>query len=89
MLEANPLPAEFAPHRRDTDAIMAPDDRTEVQAKLIAAWRAAAERLIEAGYEPGEVFEAMATVALSGVSGHAAHDRPRDDPSEEPPPVAA
>ena len=36
-----------------------------VNAKLTAAWRAAVARLIEAGYEPGDVYATMIKVGLS------------------------
>jgi hypothetical protein len=39
-------------------------DRTEERKKLTAAWHAAVKRLLEAGYEPNDVFETMAAVGL-------------------------
>jgi len=36
-----------------------------VKPKLTAAWRAAVARLIEAGYEPGDVYATMIKVGLS------------------------
>jgi hypothetical protein len=39
-------------------------DRTEERKKLTAAWQAAVKRLLEAGYEPNDVFETMAAVGL-------------------------
>jgi hypothetical protein len=39
-------------------------DRTEERKKLTAAWHAAVKRLLEAGYEPTDVFETMAAVGL-------------------------
>ena len=37
----------------------------DVNAKLSAAWRAAVARLIEAGYEPVDVYATMVKVGLS------------------------
>ena len=42
-----------------------------VNAKLTAAWRAAVARLIEAGYEPVEVYATMIKVGLSFEIGRA------------------
>jgi hypothetical protein len=47
----------------------------DVKAKLTAAWRAAVARLIEAGYEPADVYATMISVGLSG-----AEDRANDNP---------
>ena len=47
----------------------------EVKIKLTLAWRAAASWLIEAGYEPREVYATMTSVALSGAGGQA-NDNP-------------
>ena len=46
-----------------------------VNAKLTAAWRAAVARLIEAGYEPGDVYATMIKVGLSF-----AKDQANDNP---------
>jgi hypothetical protein len=37
----------------------------DVNAKLTGAWRAAVARLIEAGFEPGDVYATMIKVGLS------------------------
>ena len=37
----------------------------DVNAKLTGAWRAAVARLIEAGYEPADVYATMIKVGLS------------------------
>jgi hypothetical protein len=47
----------------------------EIKKKLTIAWRAAATRLIEAGYEPRDVYATMTSVALSGAGGQA-NDNP-------------
>ena len=47
----------------------------EIKTKLTIAWRAAATRLIEAGYEPRDVYATMTSVALSGAGGQA-NDNP-------------
>ena len=47
----------------------------ESKTKLMLAWRAAATRLIEAGYEPHDVYATMTSVALSGAGGQA-NDNP-------------
>jgi hypothetical protein len=39
-------------------------DRIEVRKKLTAAWQATVKRLLDAGYEPSDVFETMAAVGL-------------------------
>jgi hypothetical protein len=39
-------------------------EQTESRAKLHAAWQAVAKRLLDAGYDPEDVFETMAAVAL-------------------------
>ena len=52
----------------------------EIKTKLTIAWRAAATRLIDAGYEPRDVYATMTSVALSGAGGQANYN---------PPPVAA
>ncbi len=39
-------------------------EQTESRAKLHAAWQAVAKRLLDAGYDPDDVFETMAAVAL-------------------------
>jgi len=52
----------------------------EIKTKLTIAWRAAAARLIDAGYEPRDVYATMTSVALSGAGGQA---------NDNPPPVAA
>jgi hypothetical protein len=36
-------------------------------AKLTAAWQAAVARLIEAGYDPADVYATMIRVGLSGA----------------------
>ena len=46
-----------------------------VNAKLTAAWRAAVARLIEAGYEPVDVYATMIKVGLSF-----AKDQANDNP---------
>jgi hypothetical protein len=43
------------------------DDEPDVRAKLTAAWRAVAARMIEAGYRSSDVYQTMVRVALSGV----------------------
>jgi len=52
----------------------------EIKTKLTIAWRAAATRLIDAGYEPHDVYATMTSVAMSGAGGQA---------NDNPPPVAA
>ena len=52
----------------------------ETKTKLTIAWRTAATRLIDAGYEPRGVYATMASVALSGAGGQA---------NDNPPPVVA
>ena len=52
----------------------------EIKTKLTIAWRAAATRLIDAGYEPHDVYATMTSVALSGAGGQA---------NDNPPPVVA
>ena len=52
----------------------------DVNAKLTAAWRAAVARLIEAGYEPGDVYATMIKVGLSFAEDQA-NDNP--EPSTE------
>jgi hypothetical protein len=47
----------------------------DVNAKLTAAWRAAIARLIEAGYEPVDVYATMIKVGLSF-----AKDQTNDNP---------
>ena len=47
-----------------------------MKAKLTAAWRAAVARLIEAGYEPADVYATMISVGLSGAENRA-NDNPR------------
>jgi hypothetical protein len=46
---------------------MAPDE-IERREKLIATWRAIAEAIENLGHDPREVFNAMAAVALEGLS---------------------
>jgi hypothetical protein len=43
------------------------DGETDGKAKLTAAWRAAAARMIEAGYNPADIHETMISVGLSGT----------------------
>ena len=43
----------------------------DVNAKLTAAWRAAVARLIQAGYEPADVYATMIKVGLSFAGGQA------------------
>ena len=50
-----------------------------VNAKLTAAWRAAVARLIEAGYEPVDVYATMIKVGLSFA---------KDQATENPEPSA-
>jgi hypothetical protein len=57
-----------------------------VKAKLTAAWRAAVARLIEAGYDPADVYATMISVGLSGAEDRATENpwpsdevRPRSD----------
>jgi len=52
----------------------------DVNAKLTGAWRAAVARLIEAGYEPADVYATMIKVGLS-FAGDQANDNP--EPSTE------
>lgn len=40
----------------------------DVKAKLTAAWRAAVARLVEAGYDPADVYVTMISVGLSGAA---------------------
>jgi len=51
-----------------------------VKSKLTAAWRAAVARLIEAGYEHGDVYATMIKVGLSFVKEQV-NDNP--EPSTE------
>ena len=45
-----------------------------VNAKLTAAWRAAVARMIEAGYQPGDVYATMIKVGLSFAKDQANHN---------------
>ena len=45
------------------------DDETAVKAKLTAAWRAAAARMVEAGYSPADVNETMVSVGRRSGTG--------------------
>ena len=46
-----------------------------LSARTAIAWRAAATRLIDAGYEPHDVYATMTSVALRGAGGQA-NDNP-------------
>jgi hypothetical protein len=46
-------------------------DRTEARKKMMAAWRGVAERMIESGCDPSDIFQTMALVGLTGISEHA------------------
>ena len=48
----------------------------DVKAKLTAAWQAAVARLIEAGYDPADVYATMISVGLSGGAKNRASDNP-------------
>src|SRR5829696_4424860 len=45
------------------------DDEAAVKAKLTSAWRAAAARMVEAGYSPADVNETMVTVGRRSGTG--------------------
>ncbi len=57
-------------------------DRTDSRKKLMEAWRAAARRLIEIGYDKSEVLETMAAVALSGDLGGPVDQKAKNKPEE-------
>ena len=54
-----------------------------VNAKLTAAWRAAVARLIEAGYEPVDVYATMIKVGLSFAKDQA-NDNPEPSAQVRP-----
>jgi hypothetical protein len=51
-------------------------EQTESRAKLHAAWQAVAKRLLDAGYDPDDVFETMAAVALDRSLPDGRHPSP-------------
>jgi hypothetical protein len=60
-------------------------DRHEARNKMIAAWRGVAERMIEIGCDPSDIFQTMALVGLTGISEHA---KGQDAAGSQDPPMA-
>jgi hypothetical protein len=59
----------------------------DVKAKLTAAWHATVARLIEAGYDPKDVYDTMISVGLSGADDRArpfGEVRPRTERPRRP-----
>jgi hypothetical protein len=46
-------------------------NRTQAREKMMAAWRGVAQRMIESGCDPSDIFQTMALVGLTGMSEHA------------------